>query len=280
MPKMSRSDNPFTLPLYKDAALGGILHPITDTHCHLDYLKSDTLDNIIAKAGHVGVHRLITISVSPDNHQQVLCIANQYPQVFCTQGIHPHHAKDSNPAAIQAIKNNLKHKKVVAVGEIGLDFHYNLSDKKSQLDVFAQHLQMAVDHNMPVVIHSRDADDEMQAMLKNFDGKIKGVIHSFTSSLQLAKAALDQGLMLGLNGIITFKNAQNVRDVLLYAPLDRILIETDSPFLSPVPLRGQENTPANVPWVAAHALKLKNVDVLQFLKQIEMNAEELFRFNR
>jgi TatD DNase family protein len=276
---MAQNENPFNLPIYDGAQAPKIIHLLTDTHCHLDYLKSDDLAAIIQKANNNGIARMITISVSPENHQLVLAIAEKFEGIFCTQGIHPHQSKESTPEVMRDIEKNLSHEKVVAVGEIGLDYHYNLSERDIQKKVFEEHLHLSIKYNLPVVIHSREADDDTQSIIKNFNGKVKGVIHSFTSSQQLATFALDQGLYLGFNGIITFKNAQNVRDVLLMTPVERVLIETDSPFLAPVPWRGRENTPANIPWVAAHALQLKKMEPINFLTQIEKNASDLFGIN-
>jgi TatD DNase family protein len=225
-----------------------------------------------------GIHRMVTISVSASNHGLVLQLAERYDNIYCTQGIHPHQAKEVTPEVMQSIRSNLSHPKVLAVGEIGLDYHYEFSPREIQKKVFEEHLQLASDLGKPVVIHSRKADDDTRDILKNFSGKIKGVIHSFTSSQELATFALEQGLYLGFNGIITFKNAQNVRDVLLNTPLDRVLIETDSPYLAPIPWRGRENTPANIPWVAAYAMMLKSAEPKSFLSAVEDNANKLFKF--
>lgn len=257
-------------------------HPIIETHFHLDYLKAHTKEEILQMAHAHNIQKMITISVSPDNLDSVIDIANTYPEVFCTQGLHPHEGKEWNPEIKQKILNNLadksKNKKIVAIGEIGLDFYYSKSPREEQLQAFEEQLQMAVDHNLPVVIHTRDADADTMAILKNFSSKLKrkGVIHSFTSGLELAQFAIDEGFCLGFNGIITFKNAENVRDALRITPLNRILLETDAPFLTPDPYRGHENAPMYLPFIAEKIAEVKTAPIEDVLKAAYKNTVDLF----
>lgn len=253
-------------------------HPIIETHCHLDYLKDADLLEILDVSFKHNIEKIITISVSPNNLDMALEIAKNHESIYCTQGIHPHEAKEWTQEVAQKISQNLKHNKVVAVGEIGLDYHYNKSPKEIQIKAFKEQLQIAVDNDLPVVIHSRDADQDTIDILNELGPKLKnkGVIHSFTSGEELAKVALDLGFHLGFNGIITFKTAQNVRDILEICPIERLLLETDAPFLTPVPYRGKENAPYYLPFIAEYIAEFKGISLDDVLKTCYSNSKELF----
>lgn len=258
------------------------VQPIIETHFHLDMLKSATREEIVEKAALHNIQKMITISTNPNNLDEVISIASTFSQIYCTQGLHPHEGKEWNDEVkAHVIKNlNTKNKKIVAVGEIGLDFYYSKSPRDEQIKAFEEQLQIAVDFDLPVVIHSRDADEDTIAVLKNFSKtlKRKGVIHSFTSGLDLARFALSEGFYLGFNGIITFKNAENVRDALRITPLERFLLETDSPFLTPDPYRGVENAPYYLPFIAEKIAEVKAVTLEEVLIHAYKNSINLFRF--
>lgn len=258
-------------------------HPIIETHFHLDMLKAFTREEIVAKTQVHNIEKMITISTNPNNLDEVISIAETFPQIYCTQGLHPHEGKEWNDDVKAHVIRNLsnpKNKKILAVGEIGLDFYYSKSPRDEQIKAFEEQLQIACDFNLPVVIHSRDADEDTISVLKNFSTtlKRKGVIHSFTSGLGLAQFALDEGFYLGFNGIITFKNAENVRDALRITPLDRILLETDSPFLTPDPYRGVENAPYYLPFIAQKIAEVKNTTLEIILAEAYKNSIALFKF--
>ena len=252
--------------------------PIIETHCHLDYLKEHVIEHTLSECKRVGISKIITIAVSPDNLQTVRDLTEKDPMIFGTQGIHPHQASLFNDEVSREIDEHLSIDKIVAVGEIGLDYYYNKSPKEAQEEAFTRQLELAIKHNLPVVIHSRDADEDMIRILKQYapQMKRKGVIHSFTSGEELAKEALALGFFLGFNGIITFKNAQNVRDILAITPLDKIIIETDSPFLTPIPYRGVENNPFYLPFVAQKVADEKEITVFEVSKITTENAHRLF----
>jgi TatD DNase family protein len=254
------------------------LGPFIETHCHLDYLKTHPLPELLDLAQKHGVEKIVTIAVSPQNLQTVIDLAQTHSMVYCTQGIHPHQAKECNKEVLETIERNLSHPKVVAVGEIGLDYHYNHSPRDQQIQVFREHLLMAAAHDKPVVIHSRDADEDMQAILKEFAPvlKRKGVIHSFSSSLSLAKVALECDFYLGFNGIITFRNADLVREAVALAPIERILFETDAPFLTPMPYRGQENGPQYLPFIAQQVAQIKQLSLESLIEQVGRNSRQFF----
>ncbi len=252
--------------------------PIIETHCHLDYLKQDTTPAILSEAQRVGIERVVTIGVAPDNLAAVRELTSAHPIVWGTQGIHPHEAEQYSDQVEVQIREHIDGDKIVAVGEIGLDYYYDHADRAVQRRVFERQLQIAVDHEKPIVVHSREADEDTAAILANFADKLnrKGVIHSFTSGLKLAEQCLEMGFSLGFNGIVTFNRADNVREALAITPLDRVLLETDSPYLTPVPWRGVENAPFYLPFVAEKVAEVKATSIEQVLQQCYGNSLQLF----
>ena len=251
---------------------------LIETHCHLDYLKALPLDEIRKLISEAEISKVITIGVDPENLDKVKEISDLYPEIYFTQGIHPHDARLATELEFSKIKDRASLPKMVAVGEIGLDYHYNNSPQDIQKSVFEKQLQLAADLDLPVVIHTRDAEEDTKSILKNFAPylKRKGVVHSFTSSKELAEFVLGEGFYLGFNGIITFKKAENVQEVVKITPPEQILFETDSPFLTPVPHRGKENAPYYLPFVAAKIAELKNMDLEILKKQVFQNSLKCF----
>jgi TatD DNase family protein len=249
-----------------------------ETHCHLDYLKAEPLEEIRRKIKEAGITKIITIGVDPENLDKVMELSNAFEEIYFTQGIHPHDAKEATEVEFQKIIARASLPKMVAVGEIGLDYHYNNSPPEVQRAVFEKQLQLASDLDLPVVIHTRDADEDTRAILKNFSSSLKrkGVVHSFTSTLELAQFVLDEGFYIGFNGIITFKKSEGVQEVVKMTPAERILFETDSPFLTPVPHRGKENAPFYLPFVAAKIAELKNLDLEKLKIQVLHNSFQCF----
>lgn len=254
------------------------MHKIIETHCHLDYLKARPLEEILSAATSEGVEKIITIAVEPANLNTVMELAQKYPQIYFTQGIHPHDARLCTSEALQTISVRAKHPKMVAIGEIGLDYYYNNSPQDRQLEVFKQHLELAIQTEKPVVIHSRDADEDMINILKEYSPRMpkKGVVHSFSSGEELARTAIDLGFYLGFNGMVTFKKAENVRNAVKLCPLEKILIETDAPFLTPVPHRGKENEPANLPFILEKIAEIKNFPLEKVAEACYANSHSLF----
>lgn len=249
-----------------------------ETHCHLDYLKELPLEEILVKIQEAGISKIVTIGVDPGNLDKVRELAHTYPQIYYSQGIHPHDAKDATDVEYGKICERAKDPKMIAVGEIGLDYHYNNSPQDAQKLAFEKQLQIACDSDLPVIIHTRDADEDTKAILRNFSSKLKrkGVIHSFTSTKDLAEFVLSEGFYIGFNGIITFKKAENVQEVVKITPNERILFETDSPFLTPVPHRGKENAPYYLPFVAAKVAELKNTNVEELKAIVLANTYKCF----
>ena len=252
--------------------------PIIETHCHLDYLNADELAATLEKSAAVGIERIITIAVSPGNLDRVLELTRAADNIWGTQGIHPHEAASYDDLVEARLRAQATDKRILAIGEIGLDYHYDHADRSVQREVFARQLQLAADLDMPVVIHTREADDDMRDILREFSPLLrrKGVLHSFTSGLSLAEYCLAEGFMLGFNGIATFNSADNVRAVIEATPLQQILLETDAPYLTPVPYRGRPNAPFYLPLVAEKIAEVKQLDIETMLQQVYRNSMATF----
>lgn len=252
--------------------------PIIETHCHLDYLDSEALDEQLDAAVEVGVETLVTIAVSPDNLDTVRALTERSERIWGTQGIHPHEAEHWNADVAAAVSAGAQHARIVAVGEIGLDYYYDHADRRAQAVAFEQQLEIAIEQDLPIVVHTRDADEDTQAILANAAKQLrrKGVIHSFTSGLALAEYCLSEGFYLGFNGICTFKNADNVRDVVAATPVEQLVLETDAPYLTPVPYRGRVNAPRYLPLVAEKVAEVKCLDVETLLRHAYDNSRSLF----
>tara|TARA_R110002049_G_scaffold48912_3_gene140502 strand:- start:1018 stop:1830 length:813 start_codon:yes stop_codon:yes gene_type:complete len=252
--------------------------PIIETHCHLDYLDQAELALTMEKSLAVGVERIITIAVSAENLHRVMELANSSQYIWGTQGIHPHEAGSYNPQVDAIIRTHAADERIVAIGEIGLDYYYDHADRTVQRKAFEQQLQTAVELDLPVVIHTREADDDTRDILRNYSSTLarKGVIHSFTSGLALAEFCLAEGFMLGFNGITTFNRADNVRAVVAATPVEQLVLETDAPYLTPVPYRGKPNAPYYLPFIAETVAAIKDIEIEELLCQVNRNSRNLF----
>lgn len=247
-----------------------------DIHAHLNMLE-DGVEASLQKAREVGVKKIITIGTEPNDLALVLEIAKKnMPDVYCTLGIHPHEGKDYTPDSGAFIRAHAHEPQVVAVGEIGLDYYYDQSPREEQKAAFREQMRIAEEVGLPVQIHTRDADADTVEILKEFNGRVKGVIHCFTGTEFLAKEALACGYNISISGVVTFKNAESLREIVKMVPLDRIHVETDAPFLAPVPMRGKKNTPAFVVHTAKFVADLKGVSIEQLCEQTRLNALKMF----
>ncbi|MFS4460883.1 TatD family hydrolase [Bdellovibrio sp. HCB2-146] len=247
-----------------------------DVHAHLNMLE-EGVEAAIENARQAGVKKIVTIGTEPGDHPIVLEIARKhYPNVFCTLGVHPHDGKVYTPEIGRYIEEHAKDPVVVAIGEIGLDYYYNQSPKEEQIEAFRAQLAIAERVGLPVEIHTRDAEEDTIRVLKEFKGRVKGIIHCFTGTRWLAEQALDLGFNISISGVVTFRNADDLRETVKMLPLDRIHVETDAPFLAPIPMRGKKNTPAFVVHTAKFVADLKGVTVEELCEQTRKNALAMF----
>ena len=247
----------------------------TDSHCHIPY-EGVGID-AIADARAAGVDRLITVGTDAASSRAVLDVARAHEGVWATAGVHPHDAKDAD---LDAITSLLADPKVVAVGECGLDFHYDHSPRDVQRAVFAAQVALANAHDLALVIHTRDAWDDTFDVLASVGVPARTVFHCFTGGEEEARRCLDLGAFLSFSGVVTFKSADDVRAAAHLCPLDRLVVETDSPFLTPVPLRGQPNTPANIPLVGTGVARAKGVDPEQVEAASWANTQRLYELQK
>ena len=249
-----------------------------DSHCHLDHepLLSD-LKNVIQRSKDVGIEKLLTISTSLESFSRVRKIVDKDEMIYGTIGIHPHETnKDSinSEFIAKCIKEN---KKIIGVGETGLDFYYTNSDKKKQIESFITHIEASLKTNVPLIIHSREAEEDTFNILNEFKNeKLKILMHCFTGSQQFSKKLLNFNTFFSASGIITFKNATELQKTFKTLPLDRILIETDSPFLAPVPNRGKKNEPSFINFTAAKLAEIKDIDKSEIIEITTKNFNNLF----
>jgi TatD DNase family protein len=222
---------------------------LVDSHCHLDFPDfASELDAVVARAEAAGVGRIVTISTRVKKLAQVVAVAEKFPQVFCSVGTHPHNAQEEPDVDAAALIAFSKHPKIVAIGEAGLDYHYDNSPRDLQETSFRQHIAAARETGLPLVIHSRDCDADMARILREESGKgaFPAVLHCFTGGRDLAFTAIELGHYVSFTGILTFKRSEDLRSIARELPADRILVETDAPYLAPLPHRGGRNEPAYV----------------------------------
>jgi TatD DNase family protein len=250
---------------------------LVDSHCHLDFPEfSAELDAVVARARVAGVGRIVTISTRVKKHPQVLAVAEKFPEVFCSVGTHPHNAHEELDIDARALVALAKHPKIVAIGEAGLDYHYDNSPRDAQAQGFRQHIAAARETGLPLVIHSRDCDADMAQILREESGKgaFPAVLHCFTGGRGLAFAAIELGHYVSFTGILTFKRSDDLRAIAAALPGDRILVETDAPYLAPLPYRGKRNEPA---YVSETAKVLANVRGVPAEAVADQTTENFFR---
>ncbi len=248
----------------------------TDVHAHLNILEIPP-EEAVKQAQAANVTRMISIGTHPDDLKKVLGYADQFsPYVYASLGIHPEEAAHYSTEIEEFLLQSFEHPRVVAAGEMGLDYYRETSDREVQKKVFRRQLEIALSKDLPVQIHTREAEQDTVEILKEFGGRVRGILHCFTGTQWLCDQALELGLNISISGIVTFKNAQALRDVVLTIPLDRIHVETDSPFLSPVPFRGKKNVPAFVVETAKCVSEMRNISLTEFSKITQDNAKKLF----
>ncbi len=252
---------------------------LIDSHCHLDFpeLAGDET-GVLARARTAGVAGMLTIGTRLDQFERVRAIAERHDNVWCSVGVHPHEAKEEGQRVPDRLLEATRHPKVVGIGETGLDFYYEHSPRAEQEESFRTHIAAARQSGLPLVVHTRDADQEIGDILEQEygQGAFTGLIHCFSSGPDVARRALALGFYISISGIVTFKAAESLRATVRDIPLDRLLVETDAPYLAPVPKRGKTNEPAFVTHTAAKVAELKGVDVEQLAAATTDNFFRLF----
>ena len=249
-----------------------------DSHCHLDHepLLSD-LPNVLKRSKDIGIEKLLTISTSFESFSRVKELVNRDEMIYGTIGIHPHESSSNIITAKEIIDNLYDNQKIIGIGETGLDFYYNNSEKDKQIASFIEHIKASIKTNVPLIIHSRNAEDETFEILNQYkDKNIKILMHCFTGSKRFAENLLSFGAYFSASGIITFKNSLELQNTFKFIPLNRILIETDSPYLAPVPNRGKQNEPSYVKYTAQKLADIKNISNIDLINNTTSNFNSLF----
>lgn len=252
---------------------------ITDTHCHLDFPDfAADIEGVVARAHAAGVKRMVTISTRVKRVDAYRTLAERFGSVFFTAGTHPHQAAEEPDVTLNDLLPLLDHPKCVAVGEAGLDYHYDKSPRDQQEASFRMQIAAARITGLPLVIHARAADDHMIAILREemAKGSFSAILHCFSSGPELARVGVELGLYLSFSGILTFKNSTELRDIAASAPLDRLLVETDAPYLAPMPHRGKTNEPAFTAFTAGVLADVKGTTLAALAPQLEANTDRIF----
>lgn len=253
---------------------------LVDSHCHLDFRDFEgELDDVVDRAREAGVGAMVTICTHLSRFERVRAIAERYDNIWCSVGVHPHEADAEGEAAtVEALVSLAADPLVVGIGETGLDYYYEHSSRERQQTSFRNHIAAARETGLPLIVHTRDADEDTAEILAEEyrKGPLKGLIHCFSTSPYMAEKALEIGFYISLSGIITFKTAENLRETVRGLPLDRLLIETDAPYLAPVPKRGKRNEPSFVAHTGAMLAELKQVDMEELARITTDNFFQLF----
>ena len=251
-----------------------------DSHCHLDHEPlSKNIEDVLSRCKKEGISKVLTISTTSSGFPKIIEIINKDVMIYGTFGIHPHETNTDQLSKDEIIKKISSNNKIIGVGESGLDFYYNNSDKDKQITSFKNHIDAASELNIPLIVHSRNAEAETYEILKNSKKNLKILMHCFTGSLSFALKLMELNSYFSASGIITFKNSTDLQNTFKELPLERLLIETDSPFLAPEPMRGKKNEPSFVRFTLKKLSELKNVDIEELDKITTDNFNRLF-FNK
>ncbi|MEG3617332.1 TatD family hydrolase [Magnetovibrio sp. PR-2] len=251
---------------------------LVDSHCHLDYPEFEDLSETNRRASEAGVGAMLTIATAIDKFPGVLSVAESQPNIWATVGVHPHSAGKGDMVTFSWLMENANHSKVIGFGETGLDYFYEHSPREAQQQAFRTHIAAARERQLPLIVHTRDAEEDTLAILHNEmeKGAFPGLIHCFSASSAFAQAAVSMGLYISISGIITFKKADELRDAVAHVPLDRLLVETDAPYLAPIPHRGQPNEPAYTRHTAEKLAEIKYVSYAELETATTNNFFKLF----
>lgn len=251
---------------------------LIDSHCHLDFPQlQDDFAGVLQRAEAAGIGRMLTICTHVSRFAQVQALAEAHEHIFCTVGVHPHQAEEEGEILPERLVELAAHPKVVGIGETGLDYFYDNSPRAVQQAGFRRHIQACLETDLPIILHARDADEDMAHILReDGQGRLKGVLHCFSSGRGLAEAGLELGLYVSFSGMLTFKNSAELRAIAQDIPMDRLLVETDAPYLAPVPYRGKTNEPSYVAYTAAMLAEAKGVTPEEIATQTTANFYRLF----
>jgi TatD DNase family protein len=252
---------------------------IIDTHCHLTFEPLfGQIEAVLQRSAAAGINHWITVGTDTEQNEKVVSIIDRYENLYGSVGIHPHYASDVSDADIDCIKELAKHKKIVAVGETGLDFHYNSSKRDAQKELFKNLLEIAAEEKLPVIIHSREAFDETIEIIDKFKNNLTNVVfHCWGGTVEQTQIVLDKGFYISFTGVVTFKNAQQARNAAKIVPLEKMMIETDCPYMSPEPMRKQKiNEPAMLIHTAAKIAELKQIPLEKFADEATKTTKKFF----
>lgn len=249
---------------------------LIDTHSHVDMLEGISIEDAIKNAKENGVKKIIVPCASPKDVDNIFELVSKYNELYGLLGVHPSEAKDWDDELIDRIKNYSENSKIVGIGEIGLDYYWDKSFNDIQKEVFIKQIKLANELNLPICVHDREAHKDTFDILKEYNKGSKVVMHCFSGSVEFARECIKEGWYLALGGVVTFKNAVKMKEVAADIPLDRLLLETDAPYLTPVPYRGKENQPAYVRFVAEEIAKIRNVSFENIVQASSQNAEKVF----
>ncbi len=251
---------------------------LIDAHCHLTYEPFADIEAVLRRSRDAGVTGWVTIGTDLADSKKAVELVNRFENIFATVACHPHNAKSADNQTVTQLKDLAGNKKVVAIGETGLDLHYKFSPPQQQQDSFVRHIELAKELNLPVVIHSREAFDETMEILEAHKSGLKGLVfHCYSGDVRQAKIILDKGWHISLTGVVTFKNAETTREVAKYVPLDRLMIETDAPYLSPEPMRKQKvNEPALLIHTAKFVAALRGMEPAKFAEAVTATTTRFF----
>lgn len=247
-----------------------------DTHTHINMIEGITVEDVLKNANENGVDKIIVPAANPKDFEGIMKLINKYDNVYGMLGVHPSDAKDWDDKLIDEIKNLAQNKKIVAIGEVGLDYYWDKSFNDLQKEIFIKQIKLANELNLPIDVHDRDAHKDTFDILKEYNNGSKVVMHCFSGSVEFAKECIKEGWYLGIGGVVTFKNAVKMKEVVQAVALEHILLETDAPYLTPVPYRGQENQPAYVKFVAEEIAKLKGIDLIDVIQITELTTQAVF----
>ena len=248
---------------------------IFETHAHYDDDRfNDDRDAVIASLPLNGIEKVINVGASIESTKSTLRLAEKYDFIYAAVGVHPSDIGDLNEETLEWLDMAAKHEKVVAVGEIGLDYHYDFSPRERQIEIFERQLILANKLNLPVIVHDREAHEDTMNLLKKH--RPKGVVHCFSGSAEMAKEIVKLGMYIGIGGAVTFKNAKNLPEVIKNTPLDKLLLETDAPYMTPVPYRGKRCDSAHIAYTAEKIAEVKGMDVQELIDICNDNAKKLF----